>query len=300
MIENTTTHQPMAVGCRARNKRYIDNYNVHTQSRSPRYVEERRATSISEYTTVRGSTNCSPAHIYEEKQSEGKRNVAYHTRRVNRVPQLLLGTKEIHRFRPLLHKRDKSDRPSNRNAQIDRIPIDGLVLRTWCASLLARTCRMIVRCRDLCGDSERRSEGVDTAVYLHARLVLAFRSGGGGRRIRLGFDVLVWRQRWFRFGGGGDNAFRSCRDRVSYLWIFRMPGNQISLLVGDRLVLRVGHSNGRHNKNSTNRSSTCKSASSPRPSMLGTTKSRPTVAVSSANNSTILPTLGRHPKCRSM
>ena len=89
---------------------------------------------------------------------------------------------------------------------------------------------MIVRCRDLCGDSYGQLEGAGAVVYLHARLVPAFRSGGDGRRIRLGFEFMVWRQRWLSFGGGGgDSGYtsRSCRDGVSYLWLFRMPGNQI-------------------------------------------------------------------------
>ena len=134
---------------------------------------------------------------------------------------------------------------------------------------------MIVRCRNLCGDSYAQSEKVGAAVYLHARLVSAFRSGegGGGGRIRLGFDFLGRQQLWLSFGGSGDNYFRSCRDGVSYLWVFRMPGIQISLLVGDCLVLRVSHRNGIHIRSSTNRSSTCKRASSGSPSMSGTNKS---------------------------
>ena len=161
---------------------------------------------------------------------------------------------------------------------------------------------MIVRCRDLCSDLYGQSERAGAAVYLHARLVPAFWSGGdgGGGRIRLGFDFLVRRQRWLRFGGGGDNAFRSYRDGVSYLWVYRMPGNQISLRVGDRLCLKVSHSNGLHNMSSTNMSSTCKRASSGSPSTSGTNKSGPIVAVSLASNSTILPTLGHYPQCRSM
>ena len=161
---------------------------------------------------------------------------------------------------------------------------------------------MIVRCRNLCGDSYGQSDRTGAAVYLHARLVPAFRSdgGGGGGRVRLGFDFLVRRQRWLSFGGGGDNAFRSCRGSVSYLWVYRIPGNQISLRVGDRLVLRVSHSNSLHDRSLTNRSSTYKRASSGSPSMSGTNKSGPTVAVSSASISTILPTLGHYPQCRSM
>ena len=158
---------------------------------------------------------------------------------------------------------------------------------------------MIVRCCDLCGDSYGQSERAGAAVYLHARLVPAFRSGGGGGggRIRLGFDFLVRQQRWLSFGGGGDNAFRSCRDGVSYLWVYRMPGNQFSLRIGDRLFLRASHSNGLHNRSSTNKSPTCKRASSGSPSTSGTNKSGPTVAVSSASNLTILPTLGHYLQC---
>ena len=83
---------------------------------------------------------------------------------------------------------------------------------------------MIVRCRDLCGDSYGQSERAGTAVYLHARIAPAFWSGGGGGggRIRLGFDFLVRRQRWLSFGGSDDNYFRSCSDGVSYLWVFQM------------------------------------------------------------------------------
>ena len=44
-----------------------------------------------------------------------------------------------------------------------------------------------------------------------------------------------------RFLGGEDHVLRSSRDGRSYLWVFRMPGHQISLLVGDHLVLRVSH-----------------------------------------------------------
>ena len=161
---------------------------------------------------------------------------------------------------------------------------------------------MIVRCCDLCGDSYGQSERAGAAVYLHARLVPAFRrgGGGGGGRIRSGFDFLVWRQRWLSFGGSGDNYFCSCRDGVSYLWVYRMTGNQMSLGVGDRLVLRVSHSNGLYDRSLTNRSSTYKRASSGSPSMSGTNKSGSIVAVSSASNSTILPTLGHYSQCRSM
>ena len=81
---------------------------------------------------------------------------------------------------------------------------------------------MIERCRDFRGDLYRQSDGADAAVHLQARLVPAFRSSDGVRRIRLGFDFLVWRQRRLSFGGGGGDAFRSCRDRVSYMWVFRM------------------------------------------------------------------------------
>ena len=116
-----------------------------------------------------------------------------------------------------------------------------------------------------------------------------------GEADKVGLRFLVWRQRWFSFGGGSDNNFRSFRGSVSYLCVFLMPGYQISLVVGDRLVSRVSHSNGQHNRKSTNRRSTCESASSGPPSVSGTNKSRQTVAVSSANNSTTLPSVGRYP-----
>ena len=72
-------------GCRARNKLSIDYHKlilVRTHDRSPRYVKDRRAKRVSDDTTVRDSTNCigyPPTHIFEEKRSEGKRNIACHT-----------------------------------------------------------------------------------------------------------------------------------------------------------------------------------------------------------------------------
>ena len=78
---------------------------------------------------------------------------------------------------------------------------------------------MIVRCCDLCGDSYRQSEGAGAAVYLRARLVPA--SGAvAGEADKVGLRFWVWRHRWFSFGGGGDNNFRSFRGSVSYLWVF--------------------------------------------------------------------------------
>ena len=57
--------------------------------RNPSYVEDRRATPVSKDTTIRVAQNVfiPSTHIYEESQSEGKRNVACHTGIVNRVPQ---------------------------------------------------------------------------------------------------------------------------------------------------------------------------------------------------------------------
>ena len=63
-----------------------------------------------------------------EKHSEGKRNVACHTRIVNRVPQFASRYLRTDRFHSLQHKHAKNDGPSNRDAQIDLILIDGLVL----------------------------------------------------------------------------------------------------------------------------------------------------------------------------
>ena len=126
MTEDTTIHPPMAVGRETSGTLIIILYIPMIAARDTLRIDMLHpSANTPPFEVAQTALVAPPTHIHEERQSEGRRNVAYHTGIVKRVPQFALDTQEPHLFRGRQHKRDKGDRPSNRDAQIDLIPIDG-------------------------------------------------------------------------------------------------------------------------------------------------------------------------------